>query len=188
LKEISPTHFIEDGILNKNSNTLGLPSACPGRPKETQTMETPSNSAKQEQSCDRLKVSDVIRNYKAVTRFCGNYSFDDLKTEGPISCNWQVQPETAGISIHGLLLGTMNMECGRCLETYPVPINIKIDERYVFGSYVELQEKEKELQSEDFYEIVEEEGELDLKDLVHQFLILESENQSTCGRPECRFA
>lgn len=151
-------------------------------------MESSSEPSRQVQSADRLKVSDVVRNHKTATRFRGNYTFEDLKTAGDMSCDWSIQSETAGISIHGKLNGIMELECGRCLEPYQVPVNMEIDERYVFGSFVELHEKEKELQSDDFFEVVDEEGELDLKDLVHQFLILESESQPACGRPECRFA
>ena len=151
-------------------------------------MEPTSETFPQEQSGERLKISDVVRNPKGVTRFQGNYTFEDPKTEGAITCDWQVQPEAAGLSIHGNLKGAMALECGRCLEPYRVPVDLKIDERYVFDRFVERHEKEKELQSDDFFEVVDEEGELDLKDLVHQFLILEAENQLACGRPECRFA
>ncbi len=141
-------------------------------------------SASQERSSDVLKVSDVAQGRLAL-RFKGQYTFDDLQTADDVECDWQVQPETAGLSVRGDLRGTLQLECARCLAVFPVPVAMTINERYVFNHYVDPYGREKELQVEDFFEVVDEEGELDLKDLAHQFLILESANQSTCGRPEC---
>jgi len=149
-------------------------------------MESSQDIAKQIN--ERVKVSDVVRNPKAFSNLQGSYTFEDLKTEGPLACEWSIQPETTGLNIRGHLKGTMELECVRCLEPFPVPVNVELDEHYVFDRYVDTSEKEKELQSEDFYEVVNEEGHLDLKDLAHQFLILEAENQPACGRSECRFA
>lgn len=141
-----------------------------------------------DQSNDTVKVIDVVRNPKGVTRFEGHYTFEDLKTEGNVSCQWQLQPETAGLSVHGKLQALLKLECGRCLETFQLPLSLNIEERYVFNSFFDPAEKEKELHAEDFFEVVEEEGQLDLKDLVHQFLLLECENSYLCGQPECRLA
>jgi uncharacterized metal-binding protein YceD (DUF177 family) len=81
----------------------------------------------------------------------------------------------------------MLLECARCLELFPVPVSLELNEHYVFDRFVDPYEKEKELSAEDFYEVVSEEGDLDLSDLAHQFLILEVEEHSLCGRMECHF-
>lgn len=143
-------------------------------------METPT-------SRDLLKVSD-LKNRGVPLHFQGHYTFDDIATEGPMICDWKIGPETAGFSIHGDIKGVMSLECARCLAPYPVPVALEIDEQYVYDSYVDPYEREKELSPEDFFEVVSEAGELDLKDLVHQFLILESANHSACGQVECGFA
>jgi uncharacterized metal-binding protein YceD (DUF177 family) len=135
----------------------------------------------------RVKISDVVRNPNAVTRLHGDYTFEDLKTEGTVACDWQLKPETAGLSVHGTVHGTLLLECARCLEAFPVPVDLELDERYVFDRFVDPYEKEKELSAEDFFEVVSEEGDLDLRDLAHQFLILEADEHSLCGRMECRF-
>lgn len=134
-----------------------------------------------------VKISDVVRNPNLITRQHGDYTYEDLKTSGPVSCDWQLKPETAGLSVHGTVRGTMLLECARCLEPFPVPVSLELDERYVFDRFVDPYEKEKELSAEDFYEVVSEEGELDLSDLAHQFLILEAEDHSLCERMECSF-
>jgi len=150
-------------------------------------MESSQETPQPELTGNFLNISDLMHNRNAATRFPGVYLFDDLKTQGPVQCNWDFSPEIAGFSLHGNLDAVLDQECVRCLEPYQVPVQLDIEERYVFDSYVDRSEKEKELQSEDFYEVVKEDGELDLKDLAHQWLVLESENHPLCGRAECRF-
>jgi uncharacterized metal-binding protein YceD (DUF177 family) len=151
-------------------------------------MESSSETSQPEQTGEFLNISDLMHNRNAVTRFPGAYVYDDLKTEGPVRCDWDFSPEIAGFHVHGQLDAILKLECMRCLEPYQVPVSLEIEERYVFEHYVDRSEKEKELLSEDFYEVVKEDGELDLKDLAHQWLVLESENHPLCGRAECRFS
>ncbi|HEY9688283.1 MAG TPA: DUF177 domain-containing protein [Coleofasciculaceae cyanobacterium] len=150
-------------------------------------MEAPRDTSAPQEPVEKIKISD-IRSRNSVLRFQEYYRFDDLQTSGDVPCDWEIRPETAGFSVRGKLNGEMNLECVRCLAGYSVPIDLEINERYVYDSYVDPFEREKELQADDFFEVANEEGVLDLKDLVHQFLILESEHQSTCGRSECDFS
>lgn len=140
------------------------------------------------QSADTLKISDITKNNPGNAAFTGGYTFEDLDTLGEITCDWKVKPETAGLSVKGNIRGVLSMECARCLMTYPLPVDLQIHERYVLDYYTDPYEREKELQPEDFFEVVNEEGVLDLKDLVHQFLILEAANHTTCGRSDCEWA
>lgn len=151
-------------------------------------MESSRETSPSPSTGERVKISEIMHNRNAVTRFPGAYHYEDIKTEGPVACHWSLSPEVAGFSVHGDLSATVVLECMRCLEPYQVPVNLEIDERYVLDSYVDRSEKEKELQSEDFYEVVKEDSELDLKDLAHQWLVMESENHPLCGREECRFS
>jgi uncharacterized metal-binding protein YceD (DUF177 family) len=134
-----------------------------------------------------LNISELMHNRNALTRFPGVYSYDDIKTDGAVRCDWKFDVEAAGFTAHGVLNATLDQECARCLEAYQVPVSLEIDERFVLDSFVDRSEKEKELSAEDFYEVVKADSELDLKDLAHQWLVLESENHPLCGRAECRF-
>ena len=140
---------------------------------------------------DTLKVMDVLHartspNQEGL-RFEGHYRFDDLQTEGDAICAWRIRPEGVGLSIKGHLTARVEMECVRCLARYTVPMDLEIDEKYVFDDYIDHSERERELTSEDFFEVIDQQGELDLKDLVHQLLILESASHETCGGEHCHY-
>ena len=136
---------------------------------------------------ETVKIGDLRRNRNAPTHYEGIYRYEDLKTDGPVVCDWSLALETAGFVVHGSLQATVELECVRCLSPVVSPVVLQIDERFVFDSFVDRSEKEKELLSDDFYEVVDEEGELDLKDLAHQWLLLESDSHPLCGRAECQF-
>lgn len=143
---------------------------------------SPENTAP---SAETLAVKTFLNSRTPVLRLQGRYTFDDVTTAESISCTWEIRQEAVGLSVRGHVRGVVTLECARCLEPFDVPVDVALDERYVLNRYVEATEREKELQAEDFFEVVDEEGELDLKDLAHQFLILETTGQTTCGRPEC---
>ena len=151
-------------------------------------MEPSPEALQPEMVGERLKVGEIRRSRNVPLRFTGQYFFDDLKTEGPAVCDWDIQLEATGFVVYGKLVANVVQECARCLEPFTTPVSVNIEEHYVFQHFVDYQEREKELLSEDFYEVVSEDGELDLKDLAHQWLVLESENHPACGRAECRFA
>ena len=149
-------------------------------------MDTPRETSASQESVETVKIIE-IRNHPSTLRLQGRYRFDDLNTADDLVCDWSLRPETAGFTVFGALHGNLSCECGRCLAHFNVPIDLQIHERYVYDHYVDPSEREKELQAEDFFEVVNEDGLLDLKDLAYQVLILEAENQSTCGQAECSF-
>lgn len=150
-------------------------------------MESSHETHPPEMTGETLKIGELRRNRNAATHYAGLYRFDDVKTDGSVFCDWDIALEAAGFVVHGELKATLEQECVRCLEPVVIPVALQIDERFVFDSFVDRSEKEKELLSDDFYEVVDEDGELDLKDLAHQWLVLESENHPLCGRAECQF-
>ncbi len=134
---------------------------------------------------DLLKVQDImggrLESFK-LTRHYGGYA--DFPLGGQLDCIWLIDRETAGFAVKGSVKGTMQLECARCLESYALPLSLPVDEHYVLASYVQ-DEREKELQPEDYYETIGEHDSLDLRDLAHQLLVLEAEDHPTCTRPTC---
>lgn len=150
-----------------------------------QARPEPSSNEDVSPSTELLAIKTFVNSRTPVLHLQGRYLFDDLKTSQPVVCDWKIRQEAAGLSVFGHISGVIQLECARCLEPFDVSVDLELDERYVLDRYVDTTERERELQADDFYEVVDEEGELDLKDLAHQFLIMELAEQSTCGRPEC---
>jgi uncharacterized metal-binding protein YceD (DUF177 family) len=140
---------------------------------------------------DLLKVSRVLQGPSGLPleefRLKSNYLLEEIPTDGPISCAWLIYPRPSGLTVKGRLKAVLALECTRCLAQYKASLSLDIEEEYMFSRFNEGYGKEKELQADDFYETVDENGSLDLKDLLRQCLLLEVEEYAFCGREDCHF-
>src|SRR5690606_11758888 len=129
---------------------------------------------------DTVKALDVVQGRQQGVELHGEYRYEDVPTEGTVACDWQLSSGGVRLNVKGRLHARLVLECARCLGSYTVPVDVNIRERYVFDSYVEHGSREREITADDYYETVDEYGELDLKDLAHQFLVMEAEAHQTC--------
>jgi uncharacterized metal-binding protein YceD (DUF177 family) len=67
-----------------------------------------------------------------------------------------------------------------------IPLDVTVNERYVLESLTQPNNREAELSEEDFYEVIPDDGALDLRDLARQLILLETVSPQTCGREDCR--
>lgn len=138
-------------------------------------------------SADSPKVRDILASRDEVVRLHGQYAFDDPKTDGEIACNWRISRHSTGLNVRGRMEGMMEIVCSRCLENYPLPVSLEINEHFVFDRFVTAAaEREQELREEDLFENLSEEGELDLRHLAYQFLVMTFGDPSPCEREECQ--
>ncbi|MEB3288141.1 MAG: DUF177 domain-containing protein [Vampirovibrionales bacterium] len=138
---------------------------------------------------DPLDVDSVLQGKNPPSR-SAQYRFSDIPSETPFHCQWHIERRAGGgIALEGHLAGDLLLTCDSCEQPFLQPIALGIDELYVLSQYAEgSQSREKELQADDFYEVVEENGVIDLKDLAHQYLVMESAHHPTCQQAPCESA
>jgi uncharacterized metal-binding protein YceD (DUF177 family) len=133
-----------------------------------------------------LKVATLIHSGSEHRHKC-TYEMEEVPTNGPISCSWLIYPDSTGISLKCNVKALLKLNCTRCLEPFEVPIALELSESLMLSRFNEATGKEKELLGDDFFETVDENGTLDLKDFVRQFLVMETENHDYCDREDCSF-
>jgi uncharacterized metal-binding protein YceD (DUF177 family) len=133
-----------------------------------------------------LKLAILSQSGAELRHKC-TYVIDEVPTIDPVSCSWLIYPDSTGIRLSCNVKALLNVECKRCLEPFEVPVALELSESLMFNSFNEVGGKEKELLSDDFYETVDENGTLDLRDFVRQFLVMEAENHEYCDREDCSF-
>jgi uncharacterized metal-binding protein YceD (DUF177 family) len=133
-----------------------------------------------------LKLA-ILSQSSAELRHKCTFVIDEVPTKEPISCSWLIYPHSTGINLSCNVKAILTVNCTRCLEPFEVPIALKLSESLMFSSFNETSGKEKELFNDDFFETVDENGTLDLRDFVRQFLVMEAENHEYCDREDCSF-
>ena len=140
------------------------------------------------QKHDWLDVASVVRGDVQPPRK-SFYLYDEIPSEEPFRCVWHIERRAGGIAIEGHLAGDLLLTCDTCQQTFLQPLAIGIDELYVLSGYEDQAAgRERELLSDDFYEVVDSNGKIDLKDLGYQFLVMESTHHPECQTPPCASA
>jgi uncharacterized metal-binding protein YceD (DUF177 family) len=161
-------------------------------PKGHRQFMNPPLRDQESDDADVVKVAHILQGPSGLPleefRLKRDYMLDDVPTKEPIACSWLIYPRSTGLTVIGNVKADLSLECIRCLTPYSVPLSLELEEEYMFSRFTEeSQGKEKELQADDFYETIDENGVLDLRDLLRQFLLLEAENHAYCGREDCHF-
>ncbi|MDX2085645.1 MAG: hypothetical protein SFZ03_09685 [Candidatus Melainabacteria bacterium] len=99
-----------------------------------------------------------------------------------LHCVLSLRVKSTGLHLQGTAAGN----CQWLVEepdtwSEPFSVSVGIDEAYVFEHYVSFHQREQELLPEDFFETIDPEGVLDLKDVLRQLMILELSNLSANG-------
>ena len=144
---------------------------------------------------DVMSVKAFVNSHTVQIHHHGDYAFpdtahesEDVHTRGPASCDWVIRQASTGFSVFGQMHGTLIMECVRCLSSFDISIAVAVDEDFVLEQYVDNLEKERQLQSDDFFEMLPLNGTLDFKDLAYQLLLIEADQHPYCNRDDCHLA
>ncbi len=138
-------------------------------------------------STESVKISDLLKSRQSDFALEGHYSYEDMITPGEVNCQWHVHVAAAGVDVKGTIQADVTEECGRCLSPFTVPVHASVDEKFVFRKFIQPYEREQEWKSGDYTEVIDEDSELDLKDLAHQYLIMEVASEPFCERQECTY-
>ncbi len=134
-----------------------------------------------------IPVSEILRYRDTALDLSEAYQYDDIDSVEGIRSDLHIQLNASGFRVYGNIRGSVTVPCDRCLEPVCEPIAIRLDEQYVFSWIMPAQARDQEVQIEDFYEEIDEDGELDVRDLVHQMVLVETAVQHVCGRESCQF-
>lgn len=128
---------------------------------------------------DVLNLPEMIKKRQDTLEMVSRYEFEDIKTHGPVTCHWQLRLGSVGLWVKADVQADLIMPCAQTMEETVVPFETRINEKLAFRRYAGYGDeyappREKELKSgDDFFEVIDEDDLLDLKDLVRQYLVME---------------
>ncbi len=139
-----------------------------------------------------LKLPELLKKRETPLAIEGTYQYDELPSrEGVRSALTVYLCDVSGFRLKGTIQAELDLECDSCLGKFQKKIAIELDEQYVFQDKSQREYRRnggQEIQLNDFYEEIDAEGELDLKDLVRQMLLLETSAKQVCGMEKCEAA
>lgn len=92
---------------------------------------------------------------------------------------------TACVKLQGQIQTIVKLQCHTCLKYFFKPLALEINEEFVYEDYLngkELNARDRELQSADFFETVPYYGEIDVSDIIFQAVNLAIPTYCSCGK------
>jgi uncharacterized protein len=111
---------------------------------------------------------------------------EDYRVVQPVQLSMDVEKK-AGTSyrVTGTVRTTLELQCGRCLEDFPLPVDAAFELRYVPQSTEAAAEAEREITEDDLTTAFYSEGMLDLVDLMREQFQLTLPMKPLCSQA-CR--
>lgn len=115
---------------------------------------------------------------------------DGVRAVSPVSLVVDVRRDDEKVRVAGRLQTVLELDCSRCLEAFPVPVNAAFDLLYVPAS-ANTGAEEQEIEEDDLDTAYYRDGVIDLADLVREQLYLALPMKPLCQEacrglcPEC---
>lgn len=112
-----------------------------------------------------------------------HYDFDDYMKEFDCNIKASLDFKSLGdfIQVKGCAKGVLKLTCDRCLNEFDYNLDIKINETFAKHALQNEYSQEFELQREQFIIDLNGEKEIDVYDLLYQYVILSLPNKKVCG-------
>ena len=137
-------------------------------------------------SLDVFSIKDYIKAGTSSVNVDEHYTFDELPLTEPSHVKATIKIHSAGVQVVGHFTAHSDEPCDRCNQPYERSLDNDFDESYVFQEYAtDYAGGELELQSLDFFEVLDEEAMLDLKDMIYQLIVMELSLNRICNSPTC---
>ena len=117
---------------------------------------------------------------------------DDYRVALPVELSMDVEKTRgAAFRVTGRLKTTLELECGRCLEPFPLPVDAEFELQYVPQEADAATEAEREITQDDLTTAFYKDGTLDVLDLMREQFLLALPMKPLCAQacgglcPEC---
>ncbi|HXE80173.1 MAG TPA: DUF177 domain-containing protein [Vicinamibacterales bacterium] len=117
-------------------------------------------------------------------------ALDGMRAISPVSLAIGVRKDDEKVRVAGTLQTVLELDCSRCLEAFPVPVDAVFDLLYLPSS-ANIGEEEQEIEEDDLDTAYYREGVIDLAELVREQLYLALPMKPLCQEacrglcPEC---
>ena len=106
---------------------------------------------------------------------------EDIPSSKPVQAHLKIKSLGDFIEITGNVKADLTLECDLCLKEYEYKLNEEIDETFAKNTLLEEYGQETEIKDGQFVTDLQGENEIDICDLLYQYVILNIPNKKVCG-------
>lgn len=132
----------------------------------------------------RSGLDHVVRQFAPSDFVDGATGAEEFRIAGPVNLDVKVQKDSLKVRLVGRVAAVLEIDCGRCLEPFRVPVDATFDSLFLPLAEV-TGEAEKEVVAEDMGVSVYQNDTIDLGDVMREQFYLALPMKPLC-RPDCQ--
>ena len=106
---------------------------------------------------------------------------EEYAVAAPVHLVMDVHKDADAYRLSGRVQTRLRLECGRCLETFEIPVDTPFDLRYVPEAQAGADEQEREVDEDDLTTAFYKEDAIDLGELMHEQFVLALPMKPLCS-------
>lgn len=128
-----------------------------------------------------IRVEDIEQSPERKLTVDFKEFIEGIKTKEPVEAKVNFRVVSDRIFAEGKLKATLLMECENCGEEYSYEMEANIKEVFVRHGYIGDIKKETQIKLKDMCEDLFDAEEINLNDLLYQYVIINLPNKNFCG-------
>lgn len=134
----------------------------------------------------RIDVADIKRGTGLWKNFEfeGPVHFEGLELEGPLKAKFKLTNVSSRIMVDGEVHTTVRLACGRCAETFVMPLDVEVEEHFIDEDSAEVPADEN-VSLEDLNIFTYRDDRLEFDEILRQNLLAGLPVKPLC-QPECK--
>ncbi len=105
---------------------------------------------------------------------------EEIELKDRVLANLTASVNNFDVNVSGEIKADLLLQCDRCLESYAHQVDVEINENFVSENVVPANQKDYELGKNEFVEELNGTGEVNIKNLIYQSIILNLPNKKLC--------
>lgn len=130
---------------------------------------------------NKILISDIENAEDKVLNVDFEDVIEDIPSSKPVEAHLTIKSMGDFIEVSGVLKATLTLECDLCLKEFEYELNEEINETFAKNTLLEDYGQETELKEGQFITDLDGSDEIDIYDLLYQYVILNIPNKKVCG-------
>ncbi|MBR1754540.1 DUF177 domain-containing protein [bacterium] len=127
-----------------------------------------------------INIDDIENNQDKEIQIRFEDFIDGIESKNPIKADLSFKSLGEFIKVTGKITGYATLVCDLCLEPFEHAIDIDVDEMFAKNEYISESKQEIEIKEDGFVTDLNGEKEINVEDLLYQYVILDFPNKKVC--------
>lgn len=130
---------------------------------------------------NKILISDIENAEDKVLNVDFEDVIEDIPSSKPVEAHLTIKSMGDFIEVSGVLKANLTLECDLCLKEFEYELNEEINETFAKNTLLAEYGQETELKEGQFITDLDGSDEIDIYDLLYQYVILNIPNKKVCG-------